>query len=187
MIHINLLRISTDSQYLEFSVECDTGYTFNHLYITRYDVIRKVDDNTNDASSLLAGTTNSEVMRIATSALGNSFGAEVTMYKVEFGVTPTNVGAPEIPNEVGMCSNVNFVYANLLDLIMSFTSCCISQSDYDNLDRNHMILYAHQEAMRLQRYNEATYFYDIIWNLFQSCGPTTRQSNIVNKPCNCGS
>lgn len=181
MIHINLLRVSTDSKYLEFSVECPTDYRFNLLYITRYNVLTKEDDDTKDASALLQGTTNKEVMRIATSA----FGSEVTMYKVEFGVASINPGDPEIENAVGMCSNINFVYANLLDLVLTFTDCCISATDYDNLDRNHMILYAHQEAMRLQRYVEAKYFYDIIWNLFVSCGPTTRQSNIINKPCNC--
>ena len=31
MIQINLLRVSPDSQYLEFSVECPTNYRFNKL------------------------------------------------------------------------------------------------------------------------------------------------------------
>lgn len=183
MIHINLLRVSTDSKYLEFSVECPANYRFNLLYITRYNVVTKQNDVTRDASNLLLGTSNQEIMRIATSALGD----DVTMYQVEFGVEAIDPANPQIPNTVGICSNINFVYANLLDLVMSFTNCCISQSDYDNLDRNHMILYAHQEAMRLERYTEAKYFYDIIWNLFTNCGPTTRQSNIINKPCNCNS
>jgi len=181
MIHINLLRVSTDSQYLEFSVECPTDYRFNLLYITRYNVRTKLNDITKDASSLLLGNSNQEIMRIATSALGD----DVTMYQVEFGVEAINSNDPQIPNVVGICSNINFVYANLLDLVMSFTSCCISQADYDKLDRNHMILYAHQEAMRLERYTEAKYFYDILWSLFTNCGPTVRQRNVVNTPCNC--
>jgi hypothetical protein len=36
-ITINLLRISPDSQYIEFSVSCPTGYVFNKLYIKKYD------------------------------------------------------------------------------------------------------------------------------------------------------
>ena len=39
MISINLLRISPDSKYLEFSVECPTDYLFNKLFIKKYDAI----------------------------------------------------------------------------------------------------------------------------------------------------
>lgn len=39
MIEIALLRVSADSQYLEMSVNCPTGYLFNTLYITKYDVL----------------------------------------------------------------------------------------------------------------------------------------------------
>jgi len=186
MIQIHLLRVSPDSQWLEFMVECPTDYRFNTLYITRYNVLTKQDDVPKDGSALY--NTNADIsplhiqtIRIATSALGT----ETTMYKVEFkaNITP---GTEETQlTTVGLCSNVNFVYANLLDLVLSFTNCCISQNDYDNLDRNHMILYAHQEAMRLERYTEAKFFYDILWNLFTNCGPSTRQSNVINRPCNC--
>lgn len=183
MIQINLLRVSPDSQYLEFSVECPTGYTFTKLYVSRYDPVTELDDVTLDLSTLLQGTTTKEVIRIATSAIDT----DVTMYQVTFGCFPIDPNGTEIDDAIGICSNVNFVYANLLDLIISFTNCCISQTQYDNLDRNYMILYAHQEAMRLERYTEAKYFYNIIWNLFVNCGPTTRQTSIINKPCNCGS
>lgn len=36
MIQINLLRVSPDSKYLEFSVECPTNYIFNVLNIYRH-------------------------------------------------------------------------------------------------------------------------------------------------------
>lgn len=39
MIQINLLRISPDSKYLEFSVECPINYKFNKLFIKKYDAI----------------------------------------------------------------------------------------------------------------------------------------------------
>jgi hypothetical protein len=38
-IQINLLRISPDSKYLEFSVECPTNYIFNKLFIKKYDYL----------------------------------------------------------------------------------------------------------------------------------------------------
>jgi hypothetical protein len=125
-------------------------------------VLTKQDDVPKDGSALYdtneAHTLTNQTIRIATSALG----AETTMYKVEFraNITP---GTEETQlTAVAMCSNVNFVYASLLDLVLRFTSCCISQNDYDTLDRNHMILYAHQEAMRLERFTEAKFFYDIL-------------------------
>lgn len=181
MIQINLLRISPDSQYLEFSVECPADYRFNLLYISRYIPSTGLYDTTKDCSLLLQGTTTKEVMRIATSA----FGTDVTMYKVEFGVAPIAPQTIEIINAVGICSNINFVYANMLNLVLSLTSCCIKDTDYTNLIRNNSILYAHQEAMRLERYTEAEYFYDVIWNLFINCGSTTRPAGIITNSCNC--
>jgi hypothetical protein len=158
MIQINLLRVSPDSKYLEFSAECTAGYTFNLLYVSRYNVTTKLYEATKDCSLLLQGTTQQEIMRIATSI----FGTDVTMYKVTFGITPINPIDPIIAPTVGICSNVNFVYENLLNSILGLTNCCVDGTTYDTLTRNHMILYAHQEAMRLERYTEAEYFYGII-------------------------
>ncbi|MFZ4724416.1 MAG: hypothetical protein ACOYMD_03145 [Paludibacter sp.] len=181
MIQINLLRVSTDSKYIEFSVECPADYNFNLLYISRYNVSLAVYDTTKDCSSLLSGTTQKEIMRIATSA----FGTDVTMYKVTFGIAPIDPAGADVAPEIGICSNVNFVYENLLNSVLKLTSCCIDDTTYDTLMRNHMILYAHQEAMRLERYTEAEYFYGIIWNLFSNCGGSTRAGSLVTNPCNC--
>lgn len=179
MIQINLLRVSADSQYLEISIECPTSYYFNIFNIKRYLGSGQYTESL-DLSDRLSGETR-EIIQIPTSI----FGTDVTMYWVELGVISDVPGAPAIDPAIGIVSNVNFVYANLLDLIMKLTDGCISQADYDVLDRNHMILYAHQEAMRLLRLEEAERFYDIIWKLFSKCGPTTRQYGIINNPCNC--
>jgi hypothetical protein len=48
-----------------------------------------------------------------------------------------------------------------------------------------MFLYAHQEAMRLQRFEEAEKFYDVIYNLFTNCGPTSRSNTTYTKSCKC--
>lgn len=192
MIEITLLRVSADSEYLEMSVNCPVTYLFNTLFITKYDVLtHEWETTTHDASSLITGV-NTKVMRIAMTAFavpgGSLNDSNVTMYKVVFGAAPIEgSGLTESLTMTGICSNVNFVYANLLDLVLSFTNCCISDLDYDNLDRNHMILYAHTETMRLGREIEAKFFYDIIWNLFTNCGLSTRQNNVMNKPCNCDS
>ena len=183
MIEIALLRVSPDSEYLEMSINCPASYIFNTMYITKYDVVAKAWETiVHDASSLLPTTGNQAVLRIAMSA----FGTDVTMYKVVYGAAPVSgSGLTELLTMTGLCSNINFVYANLLDLVLSFTNCCISPTQYDNLDRNYMILYAHIEAMRLGRETDAIFFYNIIWNLFVNCGPTVRQNNVTNIPCNC--
>lgn len=180
MIQINLLRISPDSKYLEFSVECPVNYRFNTLNITRY-LGDHLYTTTLDISHLLMGSTTKEVTRIATS----NFGIDVTMYQVEFGVTAIVQGVPEIENAIGYCSNINEVYANLLDMILKLNIGCVSPLEYENLTRNYMFLYAHTEAMRLNRKFDAEKFYDIIWNLFTNCGPSTRMARTLNKNCNC--
>lgn len=180
MIQINLLRISPDSRYLEFSVECPTDYRFNQLYITRYAGNHLYDD-TYDCSNLLVGTTTKEVMRIAVS----NFGTDITMYKVEFGVTSAVEGAESIDNSIGFCSNINNVYTNLLDMILKLNVGCVLPTEYETLVRNYIFLYAHIEAMRLNRQQDAERFYDIIWNLFVNCGPTTRLQRTTSKTCNC--
>lgn len=157
MIQINLLRISPDSRYLEFSVECPTNYTFNQLYITRYEG-NHIYGDTYDCSGLLVGTSTKEVMRIATS----NFGTDITMYKVEFGVTSSVEGAEAIDNSVALCSNINSVYANLLDMILKLNIGCVLPTEYETLVRNYIFLYAHTEAMRLNRQQDAERFYDII-------------------------
>lgn len=164
MITINILRVSSDGQYLEMNVECPENYVFNRLLITRYNPTTKQDEPTLDFSATLTGSTTNEIIRINTSLLGS----DITMYTVELSATS---GDPEgVLSKTGICSNVNFVYAALLDFIVKSSSCCLSCNDYEIIDRNTLILYAHKEAMRLDRYAEATYFYDIIWKLFSKCG-----------------
>lgn len=180
MIQINLLRISPDSQYLEFSVECPTDYTFNRLYVSRYLGDHKYD-TTVDLSAYLVPDSTAQIMRIATS----NFGSDTTMYKVTFGVVSSVEGAPELPTTIGICSNINNVYANLLDMILKLSVDCVLPAEYENLLRNYMFLYAHTEAMRLNRYFDAETFYDIIWNLFVNCGPSTRTQKTTTKTCNC--
>lgn len=94
MITINLLRISPDSKYLEFSVECPIDYKFTRLYIKKYDMT-PIDDTDNlwrDCSHLYSTTTPTptrQVMRISTEALSGltiDTGAS-TMFYVQFGVS----------------------------------------------------------------------------------------------------
>ena len=180
MIEISLIRISPDSKYLDIIVERSSEYRFNTLNVYRYLGNSEYADPV-DCSSIYDHSKTKQVLRIA----ANSFGSDITMYKVEFGLAPDAEGVPEVENEVAYCSNINFVYENMLDLALNIKNDCITDSEYDTFNRNHAILYAHTEAMRLSRFREAEMLYDIIWNLFSNCGPAGRRSNLYNKPCGC--
>ena len=179
MIEITLLRISPDSQYLDIIAECPSGYRFDNLQVYSY-LGDNVYDTPVDCTEIYTTGTTKQVLRIKTS----SFGENVKIYKVEFGATPADVTYPVL-SDVAYCSNVNFVYENLLDLILNLKNNCINDSDYETLNRNHLILYAHMEAMRLNRFREAELFYDIIWNMFSNCGIQARRTGIFTSNCGC--
>ena len=181
ILQINILRISPDNKYLEFSVECPEGYRFNTLFISKY-LGEHLYDEPIDCSNLYKRENTKEVMRFPT----NLFGTTVTMYKVEFGVEAIVAGKEEIENVVAVCSNINHVYASLLDLVLNLTTCCLSENTLVPLMQNYMFLYAHIEAMRLNKYYDAESFYDIIYNLFVNCGTSARTTSSINNcGCNC--
>ena len=201
MIQINLLRISPDSKYLEFSVECPINYKFNKLFIKKYDAIpvNSTDDLWRDVSHLLQRTSTKEIMRISTEALSgysiepdSNGNMASTMYYVQFGVEwiEPNPGAPTLPipttpDVIGVASDVNKVYAILKDYILNLNgNCCTSTEDYQFLTRNYMFLYAHLEAMRLERFDDAEMFYDILKKEFVNCAYTRSAVN-RNTDCNC--
>ena len=179
MIEITLLRISPDSKYLDIIAEVPSGYRFDALQVYRYTGENQYEDPV-DCSGVYNPNSTKQILRIKT----NSFGEDVTIYKVEFGATTLDVKNPTL-SETAYCSNVNFVYENLLDLLLNVTNDCINQNEFETLNRNHAILYAHTEAMRLGRFREAEMFYDIIWNSFVNCGPEVRRSGLFTNNCGC--
>lgn len=198
MIQINLLRISPDSQYLEFSVECPTNYQFNTLRIKKYDYLTETEYPANLAGWVEAGhlyknsiiTPTKEVMRISTSLFG-----EPTMFYVEFGVEWTGgIGLEPVPctgvklsdpesNSIGVCSNVNGIYDYLLTEITSLDTNCPKLTM--EIKQAYVFLYSHTEAMRLNRYGDAEYFYGLIKNNFSNCGTDVRNSSEYRSSCNC--
>ena len=81
---------------------------------------------------------------------------------------------------IGICSDVNNIYNYLLQCLLSLDSRC---AELDNdIRRAFIILYGHQEAMRLERIDEAEYFYNILKNNFSNCNSSVR----TNNNCGCG-
>lgn len=92
---------------------------------------------------------------------------------------------PLILDELGVCSDVNNVYTLLKDNILNLNANCISPNDYQMLLRNYMFLYAHLEAMRLERFNDAEMYYDLIKKSFKYCNTNRSVNKIVLNSCNC--
>lgn len=184
-IIINILRISSDSKYLEFNVECHKDYYFDTLNIYEYK-----EKNNNpvylgeDFSSIFVDDTKTNwVARIPLDQLKGS-----SMYYVEFGISPrSGEGKDEDCTFVGVCSDITNVYKSLLnDLLDLRFSCTCDYKVSDNVKRIFAILYGHLEAMRLGRYTEAEWFYSLIESSFGNCpGDNKSFINDSRKPCNC--
>lgn len=181
MIQINLLRISPDSQYLEFSVECQANYRFNLLSIKKFDYLTTTGYPANsygfiDASNLYKQTSTKEVMRIETSIFGGT-----GMFQVVFGVMWTGLGDEPLYADgsklsdkqvIGICSDINNIYTYLLQCLLSLDEKCATLTNDAKLA--FITIFAHQEAMRLERIDEAEYFYNILKNNFSNCEVTNR-------------
>lgn len=175
MIQISLFRVSSDSKYIDIIVECPEGYHFNSLFIKRYDGEGDYE-GWKDCTNLLIGESNKEVLRIAIAAFGES-----TLFYSRFGVIwDGEEPQAEIEPRYAICSDINKVYANLLDSVLKLGSCT---SLDDSLYFKYMTLYAHIEAMRLNRFEDAEKFYDIIKTLFAKCFASPRTQ--LKNSCNC--
>lgn len=203
-ITINLLRVSPDSKYLEFSVECPKDYRFNLLHIKRYDYEEVANypssspenDGNNDgwldAKAAYKGASTKEVVRIATSVFKGS-----SMFYVKFGVrwVGRNGEEPEgtIEREtklsdrttIAVCSDVTTMYHYLLNHLLSFDDDCTKCFDLSREVKNaFIILFGHIEAMRLERFEDAEQFYTTLKNNFSHCIDPNKDRSNLNK-CGC--
>lgn len=182
MIQIDILRISTDGKFLEFSVACKPSYGFNTLLIHQYSITSETDYI--DLSSIFEEKKAKYVVRIPLDLLGGS-----SMYHVHFKIEYTGPGEAPIDEcdaileTEAVCSDVSNVYKYiLLELINLTKGCCVTSIPVD-IQRMFTILYAHIEAMRLQQFDDAAQFYDVLRTNFSTCWVPER--NLKAKPCNC--
>lgn len=184
IIIINILRISSDSKYLEFNVDCKKGYYFTTLYIRDYrepissgkQVVGK------DFSSIFEDDQRTNwAVRIPLDELSGP-----SMYYVKFGAYDPNNPLKEDEVVIGVCSDISTVYKTLLnDLLSIRQSCSCDLGVSENVKRIFAILYGHIEAMKLQRYSEAEYFYSLIQQNFGNCEGDYPVNNSYKKSCNC--
>lgn len=80
---------------------------------------------------------------------------------------------------IGVCSDVNNIYI-IYSVYFKFR-WRLWRIDSDTR-RAFIILYGHTEAMRLERFEEAEHFYDVLKNNFSNCSNNIR---INTRNCGC--
>lgn len=91
----------------------------------------------------------------------------------------------ELEPAVAICSDVSNIYKLLMDeLINQKDGNCSGISD--TAIRNYLIMYAHQEALRLGHLTDAFLYFDMINNNFSKCGTFNRSCNNSGGQSSCG-
>lgn len=103
----------------------------------------------------------------------------------------------ELPEAEAICSDVSAVYLTMMDGLINEPGCA---GIPDDVVRNYLILFAHQEAMRLGHISDAILYFNMINNNFTKCGNFERSGKgpscgcggspkreiVVKKPTSCG-
>ena len=181
MIQINLLRISSDSKHLEFSVECPSNYHFTTLIVRKYDNVKEFID----LSNLFQTPKSKYVVRIPVEIIGGA-----SMYYVHFGIALNEGEEPTVDpcnpslTADGVCSDVANVYRYLLhQLLTLYCDGCLRDIPVE-IQQLFTILFAHIQAMKYEQYEEAEQFYDVIKQNYQNCEPIAIKST-EGFSCNC--
>lgn len=82
-------------------------------------------------------------------------------------------------------SDVSHIYNCLSDDILALDAKCVDKESQDRVIRNYMILYAHQEAMKLGLYDEAVKWFHMMDNCFTGrCKGFDKRNGSTD--CGCG-
>ena len=177
-LFIDIFRISSDGKYLEIDMSCDDNYSFESIFIKEYK-----SDKIYDLSEHIDDDSTRQMFRVNLNELNGP-----SMYYANVSIKLKNGAYYDIidseQNVEIATSDISNVYFYILKELL-----CVSNYDQcgnkisSELQRIFVLLFAHLEAMRLERFKEAEMFYTIIKNNFSNC-----QSNIElksNKTCCC--
>jgi len=87
----------------------------------------------------------------------------------------------DVISDSAVCSDVSNVYNHILDGVINVTGPCDKVSD--DIIRIYLILYAHQEAMRLGHFSDALLYFNMINSNFNRCGNFVRSGS--GPSCGC--
>ena len=185
-LFIDIFRISPDGKYLEIDITCDVKYKFERFYI--YDYQNKTEGKQIDILELIKEQFNHDQSRILSRiSLDKLFGN--TMYYADIEVElKEGDSAEEVIDsnkiyEVA-ASDISNVYFYLLPGLVQLGHPC-DPCDLEipiEIQRAFLIMWAHIEAMRLERWGEAEMFYTLIKNNFQNC---LTEFEVKQKSCSC--
>lgn len=189
-LFIDIFRISPDGKYLEIDMTTGNGYKFNSVniynYTTKdkyYDVLAEIDQN--DLIELRVGDSKQYrlLVRIDVDLLGGSSLYYGYIEVEKFEGNPEAVIYSKNQFQVAT-SDISNVYFYLLPGLVQLKNTC-DPCDLEipiEIQRAFLIMWAHIEAMRLERWAEAEMFYDLIKNNFQHC---LSSFEVKSKSCNC--
>lgn len=189
-LFIDIFRISPDGKYLEIDMTTDAGYKFNRIMIYDYndkenpfDVLQNIDNNDLIEINIGDKIQYRLLVRIDLSLLnGRSLyygDIEVQLYEGD----PIQIIDSTTTYEVAT-SDISNVYFYLLPGLVQLGYPC-DPCDLEipiEIQRAFLIMWAHIEAMRLERWGEAEMFYTLIKNNFQNC---LTEFEVKQKSCNC--
>lgn len=184
-ISISLAKIDYDfdEPYIKIIADCPSGYAFTNMTITvQMPNGNKWIEKDFDASSLVSGKED-VVLNIPVSVLEGVEGP--AMYYINLaanlsdGVESENP-CEELPLEIYTdiyLSDVHGVYRCLLDGLLHADPC---EGVSNEVIKNYLILYGHQEALAEGDLKNAKELYKLLHKCFSKCGNIERTSK-----CNC--
>lgn len=186
MIDLSIFRVSTDGNFLEVIAECPYDFEFISFQINIPTDFKKKEFEIYQIN--IPQNQNKLIIKIPISSFNQNIHLYQATFKAHIKEDPIKEWNVEEFTLQAVCSDVNFVYDYLLDDVINLTSFCSNKESYDRLIKNYLILYAHQEAMRLNHIYDALYFYNILLNNFKKCGNFDRfnQKIYPDPACNCG-
>lgn len=191
-LFIDICRISADGKYLEIDMHCNEYYTYKHFTIYNY----KYTDSAEGINGIdwlqtneFGDFTNRQLLRINTDKLSGPSMYYLTIeVELKQGLQELVEDYEEIAESNTIItvavSDVTNAYFYLLPGLVQLTKPC-DPCDVEiptEIQRAFLVLWAHIEAMRLERWKEAELFYDLIKNNFQHC---LGNFEVKQKSCNC--
>ncbi len=203
-IEIEELRVSSDGSAIEFAFNCPSEYYFTDFIIEVVGSDKQfslADALFKDADgNYLIGTTRF-VDAVLLSELGvtepSIFRVTIKAELIEEQEQECDCGDfPETLEKEAYISDVSNVYKCLIDDIIALDSRCLDEDVQNRVIRNYLMLYAHQEALKLKLIDEAEKWFSYIKTCFNNCGHPDRNgadcgcSNQAPAPapsnCGCG-
>lgn len=171
-LFIDIFRISSDGKYLEIDVSCDDAYGFESIFIKEYS-----SDRIFDISEYIEKDSTRQMFRVNLDSLNGP-----SMYYANISIKLKNGAYYDIIDSeqrveiaASDISNVYFYILKELLCVSNYDPCGNKLST--ELQRIFVLMFAHLEAMRLERWKEAEMFYTVIKNNFSNC-----KSNLELKP-----